>query len=134
MLSPLVIPFPLAVALVVLLAAVLYVIDHVLRADVWNPWAGQSWSAPAARTGGRHRPESIPEADRRDWAYVVAMRMHEAARRQTRDVVLDLEQIEIAGHDDRALDTHPAPCGFPDVMPCICAAIAEDTRELATVA
>lgn len=195
MFNPVVIPLPIALALVVAFAATLYAADRFLRADTWNPWAGQSWASPAPT--GRHRPENIPEADRRDWAYIVAMRMSESVQRQHRvhiaaSGLLEIElaarieetreqddnsmwswsdPLEIAGLPDRypaepaplhipadvadwrqpltefertagvleieagqlVEDTHPAPCGFPDLMPCICATATEDTRELETV-
>lgn len=192
MFNPVVIPLPIALALVVVFAAILYAADRFLRADTWNPWAGQSWASPAPT--GRHRPENIPEADRRDWAYIAALRMSESVQHRVRTTASGLLEIElaarieevrstdgnsmwswsdpqIAGLPDRepieptplhipadvadwrqplteferaagvleieagqlVEDTHLAPCGFPDLVPCICAVATEDTRELETV-
>jgi hypothetical protein len=155
MFNPVVIPLPLALIFVVLLAVALYTLDRTLRTEVWNPWAGQTWAAP---TGGRHRPESIPEADRRDWAYIVAMRMSESVQRQHQErptLVAELsagiERIrELDGNAMWSLDAQPeieatpAPlqieaAGLPDREPIepgplhVAGDIEWDTRELAAV-
>lgn len=177
MLSPIVIPVPLALVFVALLGVVFWAANRFLRAADFNPWAGQTWAttsgAPAA-TGGRHRPENI--AHPIDWADVMASRLvhqHAAYVADYRQPLTDFERrmgvleiegaasepcsdmgsglmLAVAGLPDRVpvvpgplhvtgdiavVSTHPEPCGFPDVVPCICALVAdEDTRELTTVA
>lgn len=127
MLNPVVIPLPLALAFVALLAAAFYAADRFLRADTWNPWAGQSWAAPAPT--GRHRPENIPEADRRDWAYIAAMRMSESVQRQhrVRTAASGLLEIELAARIEEVRTTDgnsmwpwsdpPEIAGLPDREP-----------------
>lgn len=150
MLNPVVIPLPLALAFVVAFAASLYAADRFLRADTWNPWSGQSWASPAPT--GRHRPENIPETDRRDWAYIVAMRMSESVQRQHRVHIAasGLLEIELAARleetrkrdgdnvwswsddeDPRAQEV----AGLPDREPVEPGPlhITGDTRELETV-
>jgi hypothetical protein len=146
MLNPVVIPLPVALAFVVAFAAALYAANRYLRTDAWNPWDGQTWASPAP-TGGRHRPESIPEADRRDWAYVVAMRMSESAQHQPRiatSAPLEIEappvRYELAvqhGWPLRPLEIEAA--GLPDREPVepgplhVAGDIEWDTRELVKV-
>jgi hypothetical protein len=146
MLNPVVIPLPVALAFIVAFAAALYAANRFLRTDVWNPWDGQAWSSPAP-TGGRHRPESIPEADRRDWAYIVAMRMSESAQRQHRENqprIATSAPLEIEASPVRyeLVVQHGWPlqiAGLPDREPVepgplhVAGDVEWDTRELAAI-
>lgn len=134
MLSPVVIPFPLALVLVVLLAVAVYAANRLLSADVVNPWAGQSWAfnAPADKpTGGRHRPENIAEPI--DWATLTARRMladHRArvtVEPRTQLAAIEAAPLPIAGLPDR----EPIEPGHLHVTGDL--AIVEPTSELATV-
>lgn len=160
--NPAVIPAPLALILFALLAAALVATDRYLRNEPLTPWTGQPWAAPAVR--GRHRPgriaqpltvDDIRRIRRADRAKATLATLEEVAP----GVIvfrnpLALEAgptTEIAGLPDRqppadtgtlhitsdiaAQSIHPAPCGFPEVVPCICAIVAaEDTRDLTPVA
>jgi len=152
MLNPVVIPVPLALAFIVAFAAAVYAADRFLRAEAWDPWAETATETPAPATRGRHRPESIAApvtlADirsrpRRILPVEMAARIEEVREQDGNSMWSWSPPLEIAGLPDRepvepgplhiAEDVHPAPCGFPDVVPCICTAIVEDTRELETV-
>lgn len=131
MLSPVVIPLPLALALIAVLAAALYAANRFLHIEPADPWAGQSWAwnAPADKpTGGRHRPENI--ADPIDWATLTARRLN--GERRARYAVPVLAPgaevvLDIAGLPDR----EPIEPGHLHVTGDLA---AEDTRELVTVA
>lgn len=159
MLNPIVIPVPLALTVVALIAAVLYSTDRLVYGE-WLSLRPQSTPSP---TNGRHRPECIDQPltvddirriRRADKAKATLATLEEVAP----GVIvfrnpLALEAgptTQLAGLPDRepvdtgtlhitsdiaAQSIHPAPCGFPEVVPCICAVIAEeDTRDLLPVA
>lgn len=124
MLSPIVIPVPLALALVVLLAVAVYAANRILEgATIVNPWAGQSWAWNApSKPSGRHRPENIAEPI--DWATLTARRLNAEHRaRYAPRPAIQAAPLEIAGLPDRE-PVEPGPLHI----------IAEDTRELATAA
>jgi hypothetical protein len=132
MLSPVVIPLPLALAFIALLAVALYAANRFLNIEPASPWTGQTWAAPAAPTGGRHRPENI--ANPVDWADIVSKRMQEQQRARVAvwlgpdaaetlwPVADDGAPLCLAGLPDREpIETGPLHI------------IGEDTRELVTV-
>lgn len=114
--NPIMVPVPAAVALIALIAAALY---YTASHHACLPEPPQ-----AKPTGGRHRPENIPEAQRRDWASIVAQRLWE--QRGGRTGLISV--LEIAGLPDRE-PVAPAPLHIP-------ADLTEeaDTRELVAVA
>jgi hypothetical protein len=160
MLNPIVISAPQAVALVAALALFLFALDRFLRSDVWDPWAGQTRTAPPVKAAarGRHRPENIPNPT--DWAAVTAKRLNgQHLERFTLTPVADehaaiAERLQIVRDRDipRTMwswsDNQPVmherePAGLPDRQPVepgplhVTPDVAqdpEDTRELESVA
>jgi len=75
MLNPVVIPLPLAVLVIVALAA-LIAVAQLRQPQAPDPWAGQVWAKPA-RTG-QHRLGTVAEPYRpRSWVEVAVERLNE---------------------------------------------------------
>lgn len=109
MFSPVVIPLPAFLLGLAALAVGLYAAYRYLQADVWDPWEGQTWAAPAPTGGGRHRLGATPDQyrPRRRAAVIDLTDVHQALAVQHGWA---LPMIEIAGHDDR-----PSPTTAPVV-------------------
>jgi hypothetical protein len=85
MLDPIVLPLPLALVALIILAVGLAAATYLLRTDeVCNPWADQAWAAaPAPTSGGRHRLATVAKPYRpRDYRTI------EAARRDELDAAI----------------------------------------------
>lgn len=129
MLNPIVIPLPVGLILVALLAVALWAVERYLE-TAELPFA---WDKPTTKPTGRHRPEAIPAEDRVDWATLTARRLN-ALEAEAFALPEGWNRIPvIAGHDDHEPTADPIDHDRDIRVMAAEEALGTDTRELEAV-